>query len=306
VARNRAQLSYRRLAPLYLAYLVASRLVPRLPRPVGYWLADRAGDLAWCGARAARRAVAGNLTRVTGRKPTRQLVRLVFRHGARNYYDTFLIPTLGPDELRGLVQVEGWSQLEAALAAGKGAIMVGVHLSSVALCGQIVAARGHSITTVTEAADPPDLNEFLLRLRSGGGVRALPLGGDLMRQLLAALRRNEVVGLVMDRDIAGTGVAVDFFGAETRLPGGAALLALRTGAPILPAVAVRARGDRFRGWIANPVDVERVADPGESVRRTTAAIARRFEPYIRAHPEQWTVFQPIWPSQGGLDAGRSA
>ena len=133
----------------------------------------------------------------------------------------------------------------------------------------------------------------------------LPLGPDTLKELLAVLRRNEVAGLVMDRDVAGTGVDVPFFGSEASLPGGAALLALRTGAPILPAVAYRTPDGRFRGEIQPPVAIEKGATQAASIRLTTGRIAERFEQIIAAHPEQWTVYQPVWPV-GDRPARRSA
>jgi KDO2-lipid IV(A) lauroyltransferase len=289
------------------AYRLASRLAPLLPRAVAYPLCDRLGDLFWLFNRPARRAVRDNLRHVLGHNPPEYLVRQVFRHGTRNYYDTFIIPTLGSQALLDLVPVEGWQHLDRALAAGSGAIMVAVHLSSVALAGQVVAARGHAVTSAVERVEPPELMELLIRLRSGGGVRVLPLGRDLIKELLVVLRRNEIVGLIMDRDIAGTGVRVAFFDAETSLPGGAALLALRTGAPIIPAVAVRRADDRFEGRIGPPVEVERGADLRESIRLTTRRIAQRFEQDISAQPDQWTVYQPVWPTPSGGGRGdRSA
>lgn len=278
-----------------------------MPRSAAYPVCDALGDLFWLAHREGRRAVRANLTRVLGAPPPWRLVRTVFRHGARNYYDTFLIPSLSREALQQLVISHGWENLEQALSAGRGAIMVGVHLSSVALAGQLVGARGYPITAVVERVEPPELHELLVRLRSAGGVRIVALGANLMRELVAALRRNEVVGLIMDRDIAGTGVPVPFFGAETRLPGGAAALALRTGAPILPAVAVRRRDQRFEGWIEPPVAIERLPDLQSSVAATTRRIAERFERYIRAYPEQWTVFQPLWPTnRDGLGRSKNA
>ena len=289
----------------YASFQLASRVAPYLPRPLAYRLADLLGDLFWLQNGRARRAVHQNLTHVFGRPPPSSRVRAVFRHGARNYYDTFIIPTLTAAELLSLVQVQGWDRLDAALQAGRGAIMVGVHLSSVALAAQVIAARGYAVTSVAERVEPPELMDLLTRLRSGGGVRVLPLGSDSIRELLAAIRRNEVIGLVADRDLSGTGVEVEFFGAQTRLPAGAARLAIRTGAPLLSAVAVRVPGNRFEGRIDPPIELEQGADLPESVRRTTRRIAQRFEHHIAAQPEQWTVFQPIWPgahqhSQRGL------
>jgi KDO2-lipid IV(A) lauroyltransferase len=279
-------------------------LAPAVPRGLAYALADRIGDLCFALNGRGRAAVTSNLTHVLGRPPASGTVRAVFRHGARNYCDTLLIPSLTAEQLEALVRLDDWSALDRALAAGRGAIMVGAHLSSVALTGQLVAARGYPVTSVAERVEPPDLNELLLRLRSGGGVRVLALSQQLTRELLATLARNEVVGLVMDRDIAGTGVRVDFFGAPASLPGGAALLALRSGAARLPAAAVRTPDQRFLGRIGPPIELVRGQDLRESVVRSTQVIARALEALIRPHVEQWTVFQPLW--KDGSLASRSS
>jgi lauroyl/myristoyl acyltransferase len=102
---------------------------------MAYALADWFGDLAFLMNAPARAAVEDNLRHVLGRRPAWRLVRQVFRHGARNYYDTLIIPSLSAAELLKLVPVAGWTTLEQALAAGRGVIMVGVHLSGVALEG---------------------------------------------------------------------------------------------------------------------------------------------------------------------------
>jgi KDO2-lipid IV(A) lauroyltransferase len=219
---------------------------------------------------------------------------MVFRHGARNYYDTFIIPTLSKADILGLVPVSGWQHLEQAIGLGGGAIMVGIHLSSVALAGQVIAARGYRVTAAAEPVEPIELRDLLTRLRSGGGVRVLPAGPSLIRELISVLRRNEVAALVMDRDITGSGVPVSFFGVESRLPAGPALLALRTGAPILPAIAFRTTDGRFQGIIEPPVAVVKGSSPTESIRLTTERIAARFEKHIRANPGQWTIFQSLW------------
>ena len=113
-------------------------------------------------------------------------------------------------------------------------------------------------------------------------------------ELLAALRRNEVVGLIVDRNLTESAVTVPFFGAPARLPGGPALLAIRSGAPILAGIAVRRPDGRFEGVIEPPIDVARSGNARRDVEAITGAIAARLEYYIRRHPEQWTVFQPVW------------
>jgi len=291
-------------------------LAGRVPPAVAYPVLDRLGDLLWLLDRPARRAVEGNLRRVLGgRGPRwRWAVRGVFRHGARGYYDTFRLPRLSAAEILALVPVRGWEHLDGALARGAGAIIVTAHMSSVGLAAQTIAARGHPTTTAVEPVDPPELLRLLARLRSGVGTRVLPLGPTLGAELLAALRRNEVVGLLVDRDVTGAGLSVPFFGAPARLPSGPAVLALRSGAPILPAFVVRRPDGGFEGIVEPPLEVLRPGARRGDVERVTRAVAARLEYYIGRYPEQWTVFQPIWntspearvPSPGPGTAARDS
>jgi KDO2-lipid IV(A) lauroyltransferase len=280
---------------VYWAYRAALPLVAVVPPRLAYPVLDRIGDLVRLLNRPARRAVEANLLRAIGQpgRRWRLAVRGAFRHGARNYYDTLRIPRLTAGEIAELVPVRGWEHLVAALGAGKGAILVGAHLSSIALAAQTIAARGYTIHIVVEPVRPPELLRLLIDLRTGVGLHLVPLGPRLGVELLAALRRNEVVGLIVDRDVAGTGIRVPFFGELTRLPSGPALLALRSGAAILPAIVVR-RGTRLAGTIEPPIPIVRGDGAREDVRAITGAVTARLEYYIGRHPEQWTVFQPVW------------
>ncbi|MBI4494801.1 MAG: hypothetical protein HY690_18650 [Chloroflexi bacterium] len=282
-----------------LAFCLVAFVFRAIPPGLAYPVCDLIGDLASVVARGARRAVEANLRHVLGARqpPDRRLVRQVFRNGARNYYDTFRIPALSGPALERLVQAEGWEHLEAARAGGRGAILVGAHLSSVSLAGQIVARRGYPLVAVVEPIQPRWLFELLARLRAGHGARLLPLGLKAMAELVAALRRNEVVGLIADRDIGRTGLLVPFFDAPASMPSGPAALALRTGAPILVAVALRKPDGTFWGVIEPPLALARTGDLRRDIERATCQIARRFEYYIRHDPAQWTVFQPVWPEE---------
>jgi len=123
----------------------------------------------------------------------------------------------------------------------------------------------------------------------------LPAGTPALRELLLALRRNEVLGLVTDRDVSGTGPIIPFFGAPTRFPDGAAALSVRTGAPILVAVALRTARGRFDAFIEPLPPLQGTGDAKRDVLQLTQAVAKRLEYYVGNHPEQWTVFQRRWP-----------
>jgi KDO2-lipid IV(A) lauroyltransferase len=262
--------------------------------------------LAWyLGAPAARAAVRDNLRHVLGREPSRRQVRAVFWHGALNYWDTLVLPRLSDDELLRMVRIRGLEHLDDALAAGKGVILVGAHLGSVALAGQVIPARGYKTVIVIEAIKPQEVFDFFAHQRSAHGGRMITAGPAAVRVLLTALRNNEVIGLVTDRDVTGNGPIIDFFGAPTRFADGAAALAVRTGAPILPSGAVRAGNGTFEAWVEPPLALPRGDSTRENVLELTRAVASRLEYHIASHPEQWTVFQKRWPpvrpGQGGSE-----
>lgn len=255
-----------------------------------------AGTIWYTAAPAAREAVRDNLRHVLHRNPTAAHVRRVFAYGALNYWDTLALPYLTREALLALIDLDGLEHLDAALHAGQGAIMASAHLGSVSLVGQVIPALGYPLTGLLEPIRPPELFDFFVKERQAFGARLLPAGPAAVRELFTALRANQVVGLITDRDISGTGPVIDFFGTPTQFPDGAAAIALRTRAPILPAVALVKPDGRFQATIEPPLPWPGTGDGKRDVLELTRAVARRLEYHVASHPEQWTVFQKRWPA----------
>jgi phosphatidylinositol dimannoside acyltransferase len=267
-----------------------------VPPETAYPVLDRLADLIRLSASESRQTVEANLEHVLGRRGRRHTwaVRGVFRHVLRNYYDTFRLPAMTDDEIRDRVVISGREHLQAALACGRGAILVTAHVSSVALAAQALALAERGGTVVVEPIEPPDLLNLMLRVRGSHGLRYQVVGPTLFADLTATLRRNELVFLVVDRDIGGTGIAVDLFGRTARLPLGPALLALRTGAPIVPTYVSRRRDGRLDGVVGRPLELTWSGDRRADLTGITRLIGERLEYHIGRHPEQWTVLQRIW------------
>jgi len=241
-----------------------------------------------------RHVVERNLSYVLGTKPAPSLVQASFASYCRYWLEALRLPVVPRDQLNNLVTAEGLEHLHQALSGGKGAILALPHTGNWDMAGAWLAARDLTVTVVVEDLEPPELSKWFREFRQSLGLNVIVNNPNVGSQLLAALRRNEVLGLICDRDVDGSGGNFKFFGEATKLPKGPATLALRSGAPLLPAAVFEAG----RGQVAvilPPMDVERVGRLAVDVDRVTQDLTSRLESLIRRAPEQWHVFQPNWP-----------
>jgi KDO2-lipid IV(A) lauroyltransferase len=347
---SKATLTARRSAsPKLLAYQVAARALPLVPGWLARPSARFAGLLLWALRPSTRRQVAATLGHVPSlaRDPRRRgvAVRRAFGHLALNYLDLFIMPHRSVAQVRADLRVEGIELLEAAVAQGRGVLVLAAHYGDFDRAITVVASLGVPVWLPVERLEPPELFALCRALRSHHGVQAVPAdSSEALRELFAALRRGEIVLLTADRDVRGTGVEVPFFGARARLPVGPLVLARRSGAVVLGAFSWRTRGRRSAGHFL-PLDLrahaehdgtrlvaddatdgsmpgaeEMGSETGETGETSTAArprerrtmarallpIARLLEAQIAAHPEQWVAaFAPIWDDAPGVDGSQA-
>lgn len=233
----------------------------------------------------------------------RRAVQEAFDSYTRYWLESFRLPHLGGRAVERGMRVQGYEHVVTALEAGNGVILALPHLGGWEWAGRWLVERGHGITVVVEEIEPPELFDWFVELRQKLGMNVVALGQSAGREVLAALRRNDVVCLLSDRDIQRNGVEVEFFGEVTTLPGGPATLSLRTGAPLLPtAVYFTDRVDGHLGVVRPPIDTARSDDRLRAdVARVTQALAHELEHLIRRAPHQWHLFQPNWPSDPGYE-----
>jgi KDO2-lipid IV(A) lauroyltransferase len=224
-------------------------------------------------------------------------VRGVFRSYGRYYGESFRLPTIGAEELdRGLTR-EGFEHVEESLARGVGPMLVLPHLGSWEWCAYwLTRVRKVPVTAVVERVEPPALFDWFVEFRERIGMEIVPLGADAGRSIVRAIKRAHVIALLCDRDIGGGGTEVTFFGETTTLPSGPAVLALRTGAPLIPTGVYDQGGGHHHAILRPPIPAERRGSFRDDVARITQAMAYDLEGLIRRAPEQWHLLQPNWPS----------
>ncbi len=278
----------------YQLYKLAIWLVQRLPRGFLYFVAGVIAELNFGFNRTGRLGVYANLDHVLGKSVSRftrwRYGRSAFRHFAYSIIDIFLIPGLTLENLTDYVaSIDGIETLEACRKAGKGGIIMTVHMGSWELAGSALGQLGIPLTAAVLKHADPRIDAIFAGIRKRGQIEEVPLGGALAK-LEAAVARGRFVGLVSDRDVKGSGMKVRFFGEETTLPTGHAVIAARTGAWIIPGLTYRTRDHRIVVEIRPPI----IPQPGESEEELMARSVPELEAIIRAHPDQWSSFFNLW------------
>ena len=283
-------------------YRLGARFLPRLPD-----LLVDGGTRLLASALALRRReqrliVERNLRRVgvggdgASRSEMRRAVRETFVAYGRYYIDCARLAAAGPAEVDAGFTFSHFEHISDARRMGPGAILVLPHVGSWEWAGVWLAQRPETkVTAVVEPIDHPELFEWMGRFRRRIGMEIVAAGPDALGKLTNALNDGHVVCLLTDRDIGGGGVEVEFFGERTTLPGGAAVLARRTGSPIV-GVVVSSRNGKCHADCMPPMVVGREGRFRDVVTETTQLLAYRLEEMIRTAPTQWHLMQPNWPS----------
>lgn len=284
-------------------YKLGSLAARALPGPVAGAAAQMIGLSFAAGMRDKRSMIERHMKRVNPALrgiALRQAVQQAFDSYARYYVESFRLPTLSSRAVNAGFTVEGYDHIPKAIEQGNGVILALPHLGGWEWAGRWLIERGYKMTVVVEPIEPPELFEWFVDLRQKLGMTVVPLGPNVAGTVLKALRDNQVVCLLCDRDLERNGVPVTFFGESTTLPAGPATLGLRTGAAVLP-VGVYFT-DRYNGHhavVRPPLPAERQGGLRADVGRMTQLLAGELEYLIRRAPEQWHLFQPNWPSDPG-------
>ncbi|MBI4551021.1 MAG: lysophospholipid acyltransferase family protein, partial [Candidatus Latescibacteria bacterium] len=198
-------------------------VVNRLPRRVALDLCGLLGLCAYACATGTRRHTAANLRHAFGaERPFTDLRRMavrVFWDLGRNAVDVVRLGEMTRQTVEALVQARGLEHLAAAHALGRGVIAISGHLGSFELLGAYLTLIGYPVTVVATPLYDPRLDAILTASRVRLGLRVVPRD-RATPAVLRALRRGDVVGLLIDQDTRVQGTFVDFFGQPAYTPVG--------------------------------------------------------------------------------------
>jgi KDO2-lipid IV(A) lauroyltransferase len=285
------------------AYRTASWVIARVPERPARALIGLGAQLSYLLWPAKRRWSNANFGHVLGLPPghprVRRLALAAYREYARYLVEVMRLPRLSPEQAGSLVPSADLDAIEPIWQRTEGGIIFALgHVGNNEAVAAGVAWRGWPISVVADDSAFPELYEDFRRLRESWGIRLIPWRN--LREIYAVLRRREMLGLLVDWGYRDDGIPVRLFDAWTTLPAGPALLAARTRSTIVPIVIRRADEGHFHVEYRDPITVAS-SEPAE-LARATQRLADALAESIRAAPEQWYSFKPIWPDTAAESA----
>ncbi len=277
---------------------LAARAERWTPGPLKFGLARLCGMLIYWLVPRIRRNTNANMAVVLGTTPddprARRLAMRSVVSYAEHLVDFLRSYRMTTEELlRHTAAIEGLHHLRAFQAMGRGGIMITAHFGNWEWCGGLVSLDQPTYA-VAETFRSRSFTALLDSVRQRKNLRSIQLGGAA-RTILRVLRRGEFAALLADRPTPGKGVQVQFFGRPVWVPEGAAVLARRTGSPMLVGGLVRHPDRTYSAHGMPPIVIDQDAPAAEAVQQAMQQVMQDVEELIRKAPAQWYMFRPMWP-----------
>ena len=280
-----------------------------IPRSTQKFFSVVVGDFFYLLMKETRSYVGKNIEGIGRGRWSKEKIRLLTRKTFQNYgqylLDYMVMHRLHPSNKSRWVEEEvGGEHMVEALQEGKGVICITPHLGNWEIGGLLFSFKGGRLNVLTLDERDLDTKSFREEMRGQKGIKNItidPTDDSPMAIIdaIKALRQNEIVAMLGDRIETQKTMPFDFFGKKTPFPIGVAILAMATGAPVLPVFVVMEKSRKYRGIIEAPIYFD------DSVRRDREAVIRhgmeklikKFEEYIEKYPDQWYNFYSFWKDE---------
>ncbi|HSJ15163.1 MAG TPA: lysophospholipid acyltransferase family protein [Longimicrobiales bacterium] len=280
----------------YVLLRAAIGLLNRFPdgpaEAAGAWL----GGLGYWPLRIRRAQAETNVRRAFPERDeswVQRVVRDSYRHLGRETVVMLRLSRLTPERVRERTELVDFEKHERTVReGGRGMVVVAGHLGNWELGAAMAAARGIPMDAIAVRQKNPFFDRYIVRTRRRLGVEII-YRHRASRQALRALRAGHAVAFAADQNAGRSGLFVPFFGRPASTFRGAALMAVRTGAPLLLAVPLRQPDGSYRMRLED-VAVDREGELDDVVYRLTAAFTAQLEAAVRAEPGQYLWQHRRW------------
>jgi KDO2-lipid IV(A) lauroyltransferase len=287
----------------YLEYLILQGfrfIINLLPEGAALWIGRQLGRSAFHLDREHRRVALRNLLLAFGNEKSmeelRSIAKKTFEHLGMTAVEFFRIPGTDLETLKKKLTVEGLENVRELLDnRKKGALILLSHMGNWELMGFLTKILGYPLSVIARPVKKnPWVDRLVSEIRSATGIEVI-FTEKASRKVIQALSRNRLVGILIDqRAKRSEGVWVDFFGKKAPTTPSLAILAMRTGAPVVPVFMVRDGYGKHRVLIEKPLEIVHSGDIKKDIETNTQRINQTLESVIRRFPDQWFWVHRRW------------
>jgi len=234
-------------------------------------------------------------------KSKEELTRIaynVFINLGKNLFEFFWASKKDKSKLEKIASFEGIEYLQEALNKGKGVSVITPHLGNWELMAHFASIAGFPVNVIAKKLYDPRLDNLVLSLRNNYGIKTIFRDETSTgKKILKALKRGEILGMLIDQDTKVEGVYVRFFNQLCYTPSGAANLALRTGAQVLFCTISRNTNRKHSIRFYPPLRTVRTLDKQNDIVTNTQIYSHLIEASIRKYPDQWVWMHQRWKTK---------
>ncbi|MCX5821250.1 MAG: lysophospholipid acyltransferase family protein [Deltaproteobacteria bacterium] len=236
-------------------------------------------------------------------KDMEELIRIakgVYRNLAITAAEFFSLPSITRENLHEWVEMEGLEHFEAGMAQGKGLLTIIAHFGNWELMPvtfPLFLKFPKPSYIVYRPLDSPVLDNLVEHVRTINGHEMIRKGGSGKR-IMELLKENNSIGILSDQNVAAQeGVFVDFFGRPACTGVGLAVLALRSGAPVLPMFMARQKSGKYKFILKPLVEISQTGDYEKDLLENTQHFTKVVEDIVREYPDQWFWIHQRWKTK---------
>jgi len=284
---------------IYVFLKGSSFFINLLPEGFALWMGRRLGSAGYYLDWEHRKVALQNLYLAFGQEKSASEIQGVARRAFQNLgmmaMEFFRIPRLSMEDFKKKVSVEGLDEALRLLEKKKGGLLLIGHFGNWELMGFMSKVIGNPIMVIAKPMKKNRwVDQFITEIRNAAGLEVIS-NVKASRKVIRALSQNRVVGILIDqRAKRSEGVWADFFGRKAPTTPGLAVLAMKTGAPVLPVFMIRNGFQNHRLLIKKPLELIRTGDIKKDVEANTQLFNQTLESMIRQYPDQWFWVHRRW------------
>jgi len=281
---------------MYLLYLFAWKVIGVLPEKSAYKLANVISDRVYSKNGKGVKRLRSNYRRVMPNISERQLDEFT-KDGMRSYlrywFDTFRLNKWSKSRIIETTFVVRENLLRDPIATKQGCIIALPHAGNWDHAAAYFCSTGITLTAVVEKLKPEAIFQKFLAYRQSIGIEAISHKEKTIPILMERLNQGKLIALVADRDMSRNGIEVNFLGGIAKMPAGPAILALKTGAPLVTAY-IRYLEKGIEITFDETIKLPVLGSEEEQIKIVTQSMADNFAQRIKDSPVDWHMLQRIW------------